>query len=217
MSAALSGRSGAASRSVAVELQDVGQVVAALHVGRPEIVALDIGAVVAAATRRVAAGQGSVVVAEDDGVVVGTGVRGPVAAGDNSGRCCRRRKPCRQLSRLPGLRHNPRPRPSNQCRRHSRNCRCRMRTQTRRRRSRSQCPHRILKAAEASPTWNSDTPSIEMARFIAGVVSAAGAALLRKLFDRRQPVAGGVCRGDSGHRSERCSDTQPHGQQPQPS
>src|ERR1700723_3464440 len=35
--------------------------------------------------------------------------------------------------------------------------------------------------AVASPDWNSDTPSIEMARFKAGVVSAAGAALLRKL------------------------------------
>src|SRR5882757_270949 len=36
-------------------------------------------------------------------------------------------------------------------------------------------------AAKASPDWNSDTPSIEMARFNSGVVSAAGAAPLRKL------------------------------------
>src|ERR1700728_2463578 len=35
--------------------------------------------------------------------------------------------------------------------------------------------------AVASPDWTSATPSIEMARFKAGVVSAAGAALLRKL------------------------------------
>src|ERR1700722_4223302 len=35
--------------------------------------------------------------------------------------------------------------------------------------------------ADASPDWNNDTPSIEMARFKAGVVSAAGNALLRKL------------------------------------
>src|SRR5271169_5651444 len=35
--------------------------------------------------------------------------------------------------------------------------------------------------AVASPSWNSVTPSIEMARLNAGVVSAAGAALLRKL------------------------------------
>src|ERR1700722_1252863 len=35
--------------------------------------------------------------------------------------------------------------------------------------------------AVASPDWNRDTPSIEMAKFKAGVVSAAGAALLRKL------------------------------------
>ena len=81
MPAALSGRGGGAGRPVAIELQDVGQVVAALRLGRPEIVALDVGAVVAAATRRVAAGQGRVVVAEDDGVVKGAGVRGPVAAG----------------------------------------------------------------------------------------------------------------------------------------
>ena len=64
-----------------IELQDVEQIVAALRAGGPEIVAFDVGAVVAARTRRVAAGQGSVVVAEDDGVVVGARVRGPVTAG----------------------------------------------------------------------------------------------------------------------------------------
>ncbi len=42
--------------AVAVELQDVRQVVATLRVSGPEIVALDVGAVVAARTRRVAAG-----------------------------------------------------------------------------------------------------------------------------------------------------------------
>src|ERR1700726_2188697 len=36
-------------------------------------------------------------------------------------------------------------------------------------------------AAYASPSWNSVTPSIEMARFKAGVVAAAGTAVLRKL------------------------------------
>src|ERR1700744_4016136 len=81
MSAALSGRSGGARRPIAIELQDVGEIVAALHLGRPEVVALDVGAVVAAGTRRVAARQGCVVVAEDNGVVEGTGVRGPGAAG----------------------------------------------------------------------------------------------------------------------------------------
>jgi hypothetical protein len=55
MAAAVRSRGGGGGRRVAVELQDVGQVVGTLRVSYPEIVTFDVGGVITARTCGVAA------------------------------------------------------------------------------------------------------------------------------------------------------------------